>query len=203
MTDQYMNDPDPLERPPFWTFSSTTSTAPVTEASSTVDGTDAIITNTAGDPIKGLKARQLNARMILNGRSKNFPTEWFDLVNKVNADTWANKAAGTWLCSGFNSKETSEMVENTLVNYYEYSIEFTYNANTWRLRVPNVGTHYLDSNGKRRQAYVEDENGNHISATKPVALNTDGSLKTSGAPDIITLFPYETASFATLPDVPT
>ena len=81
MTDQYMNDPDPLERPPFWTFSSTTSTAPVTEASSTVDGTDAIITNTAGDPIKGLKARQLNARMILNGRSKNFPTEWLSLIH--------------------------------------------------------------------------------------------------------------------------
>ena len=203
MTDQYMSNPDPLERPPFWTFSSSTSRAPVTQASTTVDGTDQVITNAAGDPIKGLTAMQLDQRMILNGRSANFPTEWLGLVNKVNAAEWAGKPAGAWLCSGFNSSESSEMVENTIVKYYEYSIEFTYRETLWRIKVADVGTHYIDAGGTKRQAYIEDENGNHISVTKPVPLNTDGSIKTSGTPNMITLYPYATADFSTLPSVPT
>lgn len=199
----YMSDPDPLERPPFWTFTTNTTTAPVTQASTTVDGTDAPVTNSAGDPIKGLTALQLNTRMVLNGRSINFPTEWLGLVNKVNDAEWAGKPAGSWLCSGFSSHETSEMVENQIKKYYEYSIEFTYRETLWRLRVADVGNYYIDSNGTKRQAYIEDENGNHVSVTKPVPLNSDGSIKSSGTPTILTLYPYSAASFSSLPDVPT
>jgi hypothetical protein len=199
----YMSDPDPLERPPFWTFTTSTTSAPVTQASSTVDGTDEVITNSAGDPIKGLTAMQLNARMVLNGRSQNFPTEWLGLVNKVNADEWAGKPAGSWLCSGFNARESSEMVENQVKKYYEYGLEFTYRETLWRLRVADVGSYYIDTGGTKRQAYIEDENGNHVSVTKPVPLNTDGSIKTSGNPNILTLYPYSTGDFSTLPTVPT
>jgi hypothetical protein len=95
------------------------------------------------------------------------------------------------------------MVENDVVKYYDFSLEFTYRETLWRLKVADIGSHYLDASGTKRQAYIEDENGNHLSVTKAVPLNTDGSIKSSGTPNMLTFFPYATASFSTLPTVPT
>ena len=187
-------DPNPLNRAPIWTLTVSTSSAPITHAFKGLFGTSReLITNSADEPVKGLTALRPSATLQKKYNTSTVPTANIQAVPSTNSDYWYGPEHH-WLFSGITVNPNSVLVGETAVDYYEVTLTFLWNENGWKLEVPDVGMTYLDG-GVRRQAYIEDHNGNYVAAQRPVPLNADGSLKTSGVPDILEFRIYRAYQF--------
>lgn len=168
------NEPDPLQRCARWSFSTGGVSVP---AFSWLDnGTRKPLVNSAGDLITGHQVQQLEVRAVKTYNLASFPLSGAAyLTNKVNSSSYLGGNARSWLCAGIRATQKTELVNGVAVNYYECQAELVYNDGLWVLYVPDVGIHYLDG-GVKKRCYVEDNDGNYVPTSGPVALNTDGSM---------------------------
>lgn len=168
------NDPDPLQRCARWSFSTGGVSVP---AFSWLDnGTRKPLVNSAGDLITGHQVQQLEVRAVKTYNLASFPLSGAAyLTNKVNNSTFLGGNARSWLCAGIRATQKTELVNGVSVHYYECQAELVYNDGLWVLYVPDVGIHYLN-NGVKKRCYVEDEDGNYVPTSGPVALNPNGSM---------------------------
>jgi hypothetical protein len=188
------SSPDPLDRPSVWRASAGLTSGPISEAYK--DGQKELIKTAAGEPIKGITAQKatLTLSKTYNVTDPNsFPLRF---VGRVNEDNWIG-GARCWLCSGCSVNPKIEAVNATVVNYYEISVSFLFNPDKWRIRIPNEGMLYLDG-GEQKAAYIKDKDGNHVAAQRPVPLNNDGSINSSGVLVELEYDLYETISFSTV-----
>lgn len=168
------NEPDPLQRCPRWSF--TTGGVSVPAFSWLDNGTRRPLVNSAGDLITGHQVQQLEVRAVKTYTLASFPLNGAAyLTNKVNSNSYLGGSPRSWLCAGIRATQKTELVDNVAVTYYEAQAELVYNDGLWVLFVPDVGIHYL-ANGVKRRCFVEDNDGNYVPTSGPVALNPDGSM---------------------------
>jgi len=199
-----VKDPNPLNRPDVWSLSASST---VVDAKTYYEPSDAgetvkQIVNTAGDPLSGIKRRQGEITMSVRGNRAQSPFSLAaGLINRVNANAWANGAAKTWLCTGVSAQQQSELVGTEIVEFWSVAFSFAYRPETWAAQAANVGLNELVVNAGgqtvKRRITVEDNNGNDVPTSKPLPLNTDGTYKgANAAADIITFNVFLTADFA-------
>jgi hypothetical protein len=191
---QTEEDPNPLNRPDIWSFSSSGVSVPA--AWHIVAGQYSPIVNTAGDAIGGLSRQQLECRISVTGNRASFPMSTAAAVtNATNASGWGGANPRAWLCNGITGSQKRAFVSSVAVDYWEVTAELVYNEALWVLRAPNVGLNYI-SGGQKRRCYVLDEDGNYVPAPNPVALNADGSMS-SGEPQLLEFYVYREVDFST------
>lgn len=168
-------DPDPLLRADQWAITIGNAQVPCTR-----DRNGDAIVNSARCLIQGLKRREAMLRMQVSGNRENFPLDTHKTVaNKINSTAWAGGAAKTWLCTGGSAQQEIEMVDGVPVEFWSVTFEFLYRGQTWDMEVADVGFTYKQGTQQRR-SYVYDQFGRFVQSPEPLALNPDGSLKTSG-----------------------
>ncbi len=195
-------EPNPVDRCDRWAVTLSSSTVPCT-THLIDDGAGLVekpLLNTAGEPISNVKKRNADVRMAVQGNRASFPLQTvLANVNKVNSDTWASGASGTWLCSGASATQETEIVENLAVDFWSVSFEFLYRPSGWTIPVQNVGMNYLrsDTNGKRYlyRVSVRAPDNSLTAAPTPQPLNDDGTLKTTGEPTIRQIAVYNYIDF--------
>ena len=152
------------------------------------------LVNAAGDFFEGLTTEESEVRASISGNRSAFPLATAAAVtNAVNSSAYLGGAAHTWKCSGISAQQTTELVNDVEINYWQVSVELVYRQSGWNLLLPHIGFHYLDGSDKKA-AWVYDqtpapEGPKQIVATVPQPLNSDGTLKYPGAggtPDILT-----------------
>lgn len=189
------SDPNPLARCDRWTVSTGLTSVPVYRF---FDGTSfQPLVNSAGDYLPGHQGQQPEAHLTLHANRAQFPMDYLVTTNKINDAAWKTANPRAWLCAGMRAEKKSELVGTQVISYYEVAVDFIYNDSLWQLYVPDVGLYYLDG-GVKRRCYVEDHNGNYVPASSPVPLNPDGSMKTSGDPNILTRRIYQEADFTAI-----
>lgn len=188
-------EPHPLSRCDRWSIGTSGSNTPVTTWFD--GGVETPLVNSAGDVITGYNKRRLEMRLSVSGNRADLPMATArTVVNAVNATAWGGGVAGSWLCSGSSAQQHTELVGTEVVDFWAVSFEFLYSAELWTLTVPDVGLYHI-SGGVRRRAMVADADGNYIPSPKPVPLNSDGTLKTSGDPDLLDRTIYREIDFGT------
>jgi hypothetical protein len=77
-------------------------------------------------------------------------------------------------------------VNDVEINYWAITSELAYRQTGWNLQLPDVGYNYLEGGEKKRAYVIDPDSGDKVAAVNPVALNSNGSLKTAGQlPDIL------------------
>lgn len=183
-------DPNPLARPDVWSFSTGGAQVPaLVYYEGSGNGDVRSLTNAAGDFFEGLTMDESEVRASISGNRPTFPLATAAAVtNAVNDAPYLGGPANTWKCTGISAQQTTEVVNDIEINYWQVSVELAYRQSGWSLLLPHVGWHYIDGSDKKI-CYVYDDEGNKIAASFPQPLNTDGTLKYPGGPgmpDILT-----------------
>lgn len=175
------------------------------------DKDNAILKNSAGDPIEGME-RDLcfpgwtltRAHLTLTAASSEINA----VVNRTNSAAWPSTnsgAAETWKCSLANLQKqvivTQTSTTQTAVRYWEVTYEMEYREETWKLKPWDMGfNERCDSDGvasgagtKRRVILGVD--GRPV--RQPVALSNGVSLPPGTPPVALEFTPYQTANFST------
>ena len=177
-------DPNPLARSDIWSFSTGGAAVP---ALFYYDGeTQKALVNSAFDYFEGLTTEEGECRATITGNRPTFPLATAVAVtNTVNSSSYLGADKHHWKCLGVSGQQQTEVVNDVEINYWAITIELAYRQTGWNLQLPDIGYNYLDGSEKRR-AYVLNEDGDEVASANPVALNSDGSLKTAGQlPDIL------------------
>ena len=182
-------EPNPLARPDVWSFSTAGAQVPaLVYYSGSGNGSVLPLVNAAGDFFEGLTTEESEVRASISGNRSAFPLATAAAVtNAVNSSAYLGGAAHTWKCSGISAQQTTELVNDVEINYWQVSVELVYRQSGWDLLLPHVGFNYLSGSDKKA-AWVYDEEGNKIVSTNPQPLNSDGTLKYpggGGTPDIL------------------
>lgn len=188
------NEPNPIDRCARWSFTTGGTSVP---AFSWLDGgVRRPLVNSAGDLIGGHQVQQLEVRAVKTYNLAAFPLSGAAyLTNKVNSDGYLGGNPRSWLCAGIRATQKTELVNGVAIAYYECQAELVYNDGLWVLFVPDVGLNYLEG-GVKRRCYVEDPDGNYVPASSPIALNLDGSMRSSGEPTFLERPVYGEVDFA-------
>jgi hypothetical protein len=98
------------------------------------------------------------------------------------------------MCHGISGQPATEVVSGVEVRYWQVTVELSYKASGYQLRLPNVGWNYIKSagtaNASKERCYVLS-NSEEIPSASVLALNDDGSIRFnndftgSGAPSIL------------------
>ena len=178
-------DPNPLARPDIWSFSTGGAAVP---ALFYYDGaTQKPLVNSAFDYFEGLTTEEGECRATINANRANFPLATAVAVtNTVNSGTYLGAPAHHWKCIGISGQQQTEVVNDVEINYWAITSELAYRQTGWNLQLPDVGYNYLEG-GEKKRAYVIDPDTNEkVAAVNPVALNSNGTLKSAGQlPDIL------------------
>jgi hypothetical protein len=178
-------DPNPLARPDVWSFSTGGAAVP---ALFYWDGaTQKPLVNSAKDYFEGLTTEEGECRATINANRANFPLATAVAVtNTVNSGSYLGASAHHWKCVGISGQQQTEVVNDVEINYWAITTELAYRQTGWNLQLPDVGYNYLES-GQKKRAYVIDPDTNEkVAAVNPVALNSNGTLKSAGQlPDIL------------------
>jgi hypothetical protein len=178
-------DPNPLARPDIWSFSTGGAAVP---ALFYYDGaTQKPLVNSAFDYFEGLTTEEGECRATINANRANFPLATAVAVtNTVNSGTYLGAPAHHWKCIGISGQQQTEVVNDVEINYWAITTELAYRQTGWNLQLPDVGYNYLEG-GEKKRAYVIDPDTNEkVAAVNPVALNSNGTLKSAGQlPDIL------------------
>lgn len=186
-------EPHPLLRCDRWSIGTSGSSVPATTWYD--NGIEKPLVNSAGDVFTGHNKRRLEMRLSVSGNRVDFPIDTARaVVNTTNASAWGGGAARSWLCSGSSAQQRTELVGTDIVEFWAVSFEFLYSSEGWDLSIPDVGLFYIEGYKKRR-AVVEDADGNYLPSPKPVPLNADGTLKTSGEPNLLNRTIYKEIEF--------
>ena len=178
-------DPNPLARPDIWGFSTGGAAVP---ALFYFDGnTLKPLVNAANDPFENVTTEEGECRASITGNRANFPLATaVQVTNCINSGTYLGAPAGRWKCTGISGQQQIEMVNEAEVRYWSISTELVYRQTGWNLLLPHVGYHYLESGEKKRAWVIDPDSGDKVACGAPVALNSDGTLKTPGTlPDIL------------------
>jgi hypothetical protein len=117
----------------------------------------------------------------------------------LNDDAYLGGQPFTWKCAGIGGQQAVEMVNDVEVRYWQITSELVYRASGWPLLLPHVGFNVIED-GQKRRAWVswKDEDGTvvRVPAANAVALNNDGTRKSSGAPDILSRRVHRAVAFS-------
>ena len=182
--------PNPLLRPDVWSFS--VGGASVPAIFYYAEG-DAIrpLTNSAGEFFEGLTTEESEVRAVITGNRASFPLGVAAYVtNCVNLGAYLGGRSYTWKCAGIGGQQTTEVVNDQQLNYYQITTELVYRASGWPLMLPDIGFNYLED-GQRRRAFTlfRDEEGikTRVPTANAVALTQDGRMMPPGQPPRILL----------------
>lgn len=177
-------DPNPLARPDVWSFSTSGAAVPALFYYD-VD-TQKPLVNSAFDYFEGLTTDEAECRATIAGNRATFPLATaISVTNTVNSDSYLGASAHQWKCVGVSGQQQSEVVNDVEINYWAVTIELAFRQTGWNLQLPDIGYNYIDGSEKKR-AYVLNEENEQVASANPVALNSDGSLKSAGSlPDIL------------------
>jgi hypothetical protein len=156
------------------------------------------LTNGANDYFEGLTVNEGEVRLTISGNRPTFPASLAAAVtNSVNTGAFLFGTAHQWFCAGISGRQSSEVVNGLVVNYWQVGAELVYRRSGHDLLLPHVGWHYYSGSSKKPVTVVGDD-GLTYRASSPQPLNTDGTQKTSSvAPDILTRRIYPEVNFTT------
>jgi hypothetical protein len=208
-------EPDPLSRPPIWSFSSTTTTKPALNYYEG-DGNSDIrpLTNTADDYFEGLTVESAEIRAVIAANKIAYPyADAAAVTNAINDAPYLGMPKHTWKCQGIGAQQRTEIVSvggtDIEVKYWEVTVELLYRPETWILKLPNVGfNYYPGGTGDKAPVYVTDAapnsatNGQDVPSQSPLSLTENGDIKT-GEPDILERRPYPEVDFEFYFSLPT
>lgn len=121
-----------------WSGSSSVAAVPI---STDIDGDP--ITNTANTPIPDLQADKAYASLSLTrsyATAALAATALTTYTNKINSDSWAGTAAGTWKCQGGSWQKQTQSSGSKNLTYYSATFNFAYDADGWKLEQVMIGT---------------------------------------------------------------
>lgn len=178
-------DPNPLERPDVWSFS--TSAAAVPAYYYWDENTKKILVNTANDFFEGAQTEESEVRATIQGNRAQFPLSLATQVTGcVNNDPYLGAGQYYWKCAGISAQQATEMVNDVEIRYWQVTAELIYRQSGWPLQLPNVGYNCIED-GEKIRAYVLDpeDKVTRIACANPIALNQDGTIRLNAAPDIL------------------
>lgn len=200
-------DPNPLNRPDVWSFSTGGAAVPALFYYHGNGNTDRrALVNSAGDFIESAMTEEAELRATISGNRATFPLGTAAAVtNAINSSQYLGGAQYTWKCNGISAQQAVELIDGAKVAYWQVSVELAYRQSGWPLLLPNVGWNYIDG-GERKRCYVysfESGSAERIASSSPIALNENGSIRLSagqdgsGRPDILTRRVHPVVDFAT------
>lgn len=203
-------EPNPLARADLWSFSTGGAQIPaVQHYDGTGNATLKPLVNSAGDLFEGVTTLEAEVRATIAWNRAVFPANLAAAVtNCVNSAPYLWGEAHTWFCQGISATPQSEVVNGLPVAYWSGTTELVFRASGHNLRLIQQGWNYLKTANvlsSKERAYVDyDNNGTveRVPSSTPQSLNSDGTRKTSGDPDIITRRVYQEIDFATYFGVP-
>lgn len=182
------SDPNPLARADVWSFSTGGAAVPaLAYYDGSGNGNIKPLVNSAFDFFEGAMTEESELRATISGNRAVFPVGLAaQVTNAVNSDAFLGAAPYQWKCQGISGQQQVEVINGFELKYWSVSVELAYRQSGWRLMLPNVGWNYLEG-GQKKRAYVTDsESSEKVASANPVALNTNGSIKSPGtAPDIL------------------
>jgi hypothetical protein len=182
------SDPNPLARADIWSFSTGGAAVPALAYFHGSGNNDVrVLVNSAGDFFEGAMTEESELRATISGNRAAFPVGVAAAVtNCVNLDPFLGAQQYQWKCQGISGQQQVEVINGVELKYWSVSVELAYRPSGWRLMLPNVGYNYLEGSEKLRAYVIDKESGEKVASSNPVALNENGSLKSSGtAPDIL------------------
>ena len=178
-------DPNPLSRPDVWSFSTGGAAVP---ALTYFDGTTLRpLVNSAKDFFEGAMTEEAEVRASISGNRPTFPAGLAaSVTNCINSDGYLGAAKHTWKCQGISAQQATEMVNDIEVRYWQITTELVFRQSGWNLQLPDVGYNCIEG-GTKIRAYVfdPDDSTTRIACASPIALNDDGTIRTSGFPSIL------------------
>jgi hypothetical protein len=195
------SDPNPLARADIWSFSTGGAAIPaLAYFHGSGNGDVRVLVNSAYDFFEGAMTEESELRCTISGNRAAFPVGVAaSVTNCVNLDAYLGAQQYQWKCQGISGQQQVEVVNGVELKYWSVSVELAFRQSGWRLMLPNVGYNYLDGNEKKRAYVVDSESGDKVASSSPVALNSNGSIKSPGtAPDILYRRVHREVNFAPL-----
>ncbi|MBL6910626.1 MAG: hypothetical protein ISR34_09410 [Pirellulales bacterium] len=172
-------DPNPLNRCDRWSLTVGSMEKPFTSFTNDSNEVEPVV-NAALEPINGLKVRSIDPKLSVSAYRSDFPLSTVQsVVNKTNTQTWAGGAAGTWLCSGSNASQHTELVSGIPVDFWAVSFDFSYRAEGWVIKTPNVGFRFKKTGSSGQDYYrtvIRSPGGLNVASPTTLPLNADGTL---------------------------
>jgi hypothetical protein len=78
-----------------------------------------------------------------------------------------------------------EVVNEVEIRYWQVEVTLEYRADKWNLQLQDVGWNYLKSGVKERAYVIDSKTLEEVPASIPQPLNSDGTRKASGPPNIL------------------
>jgi hypothetical protein len=183
------SDPNPLARADVWSFSTGGAAVPaLAYYEGSGNGNVRALVNSAFDFFEGAMTEESELRATITGNRALFPVGVATSVtNAVNSDAYLGAAIYQWKCQGISAQQQVEVVNGAEIKYWSVSVELAYRQSGWRLMLPDIGWNYLEG-GEKKRAYVKSPppESENVASSNPVALNSNGSLKSPGtAPNIL------------------
>ena len=182
------SDPNPLARADIWSFSTGGAAIPaLAYFHGSGNGDVRALVNSAYDFFEGAMTEEAELRATISGNRAAFPVGVAaSVTNCLNLDAYLGAQPYQWKCQGISGQQQVEVINGFELKYWSVSVELAFRQSGWRLMLPDVGYNYLEGNQKKRAYVVDSESGEKVASSNPVALNSNGSLKSSGtAPDIL------------------
>jgi hypothetical protein len=175
-------EPNPLQRPDIWSFSVGGATVPAVRYYEG-DQTRPLV-NAAGDLFENLTTEEAEVRATIQGNRPTFPLELAAFAaNCVNQGAYLGGQPFTWKCAGISGQQTTEIVNDQELRYYQITTELVYRASGWPLILPDVGFNFLENN-ERKRCFVEFEDEENVVTRVPTAnavpLAANGAMLPDG-----------------------
>jgi hypothetical protein len=191
-------DLNPLARQDIWSFGTSGVAIP---AYYYFDGeTPKVLVNSANDFFEGAMTDESECRATIQANRAFFPLSLaVNATNCVNADAYLGAPPFHWKCGGISAQQVTEVVNDTEIRYWQITSELIFRQTGWELQLPDVGYNCIEGGGKIR-AYVKDpeDQTTRIACASPMALNQDGTIRETGAPDILARRVHRAISFSSL-----
>jgi hypothetical protein len=180
-------EPSPLARRDVWSFSVGGAQVPALNYfhGDTSNSDVRPLVNAAGDFFEGLTTNEAEVRATISSNRATFDLALAaNVTNAINDAPYLGGGRFTWLCAGVGAQQTTELVNNNQITYWQITVELIYRRSTWLMYLPHIGWHYIRS-GKKERAWVYDEDGaTKIPASSPQPLTEGGQLKFPGVPGL-------------------
>jgi hypothetical protein len=194
-------DPNPLARPDVWSFSTGGGTVPFLYYYHGNDNSDVrALVNAAGDFIEGLTVLAPEVQATISANRASFPLAIAaEVTNAINATEYLGGPPYTWQCNGISGQQTTEIVNDVKITYWQITTTLTYRKHGYIEKIPHVGWHFIEANQKRRVWSWNEDGTERQDAAAPQPLTENGGLKFPGAqgnPDQLLRRPYPAIQFS-------
>ena len=179
--------PNPLLRPDAWSFSTSGTSIPAYIHYPDQGNTPQVLVNSANEFFEGASTEEAEVRASIQANRAAFPLSLaVQATNCVNGDAYLGAPPYHWKCAGISAQQVTEIVNEFELRYWQITSELVFRQTGWELQLPNVGYNVYE-NGELIRGWVQDpeDSSVRIPCANPIALNQDGTKKTSGPPDIL------------------